>query len=274
MDLPIPIFTDGRTFRTLEIKKPTPGVLADTKRAADEGSFYQALQTFIQGCVISAHDDSGAPISDKAALRPILAQMAFRSADYTAIQVMLLMHDDDGIEGVYPCPRCQKDNISEANSRTGVDTRDFLRHLTVNKMPPESVTDGYLVELSEPVEVKIGDQVEEIKSLGFRWPTLADCIRATSRVGVKDEVRLQLNIYAEAIVTVNGAKVDAKFKTSFGTWVLENLKDARRDMALINNPQMAWGLDPHVEKVCRHCGKEFKVLVNTANFFVSGFQQG
>lgn len=272
MDLPIPIISGGKIYHALSIKKPTPGVIADTKQDGEE-SYYHAVQTFIQGCVTEIHGADGAVHTDRNFIKPLIALLPWRSAVYVAIKVMSLMSEDDGIEGVYECPRCQKQTIAEANHRAGLDTRDFIKNFPLTIMDPKVYKERYAVELEEPVRLKVGEETLELSRFEFRWPNLSDCIRAAARVGVKDEIRLQLNIYAEAMVSVNGEEIEPKFKITYGSWIMENLPDVIRDVNAINEPQEQYGLDPRAQKTCKGCGKTWKALVNTSNFFVSGLQR-
>lgn len=269
MDMPIPIkLITGRIIREAELKRPTPGVVADTKRQAEDGNIYQAMQVFVAGCISNFTAEDGEVISDRADIRRFTASMPFRSADFIAIKAMLLHDDEDGIEGVYRCPRCGKENLAEIDSRRDIDTRDHIGALKTRLMP-EPYEDGFDFTLSSELTMPDGTTVSTIR---LRWPTLGDCIRATTKVGRRDTIRLQLAIYAEALTQVNGEDVDAGWRSRQATWMFENLPSVKKDANEISNKMMQYGMETEVLKTCAYCGKEWQATVNTANFFASGLQ--
>lgn len=269
MEMPIPIFCGDKVYREIEIKKPTPAVIADTKKVSDEGNTYYAMQTYISGSVESYTAEDGTVITDRNQVRQITASMPFRSADWVSIQIALKLDAEDGIEGVYNCPRCGKQVIAEKNERLGIDTRDFVSDLEVRKM--ETPQNEVQMELKEPVEMDIGDVKDLVKTLKFRHPVLSDCNRAYSMVGVKDQVRFTLFMFNEALVQINGKEASKQFKSRYGMMLFEKM-DIKKDINQITAALTQYGMDTDVRKICPECGKEWRATVNTANFFVSGLQ--
>ena len=269
MEIPIPFTSKGKIYRRVEIKKPSPAVLADTKKIADEGNYYFAMQTFISGCIESLEADDGDQVTSKDIIRQVVGDMPFRSADYLSIQMMLKYDGDDGIEGVYECPRCHKKMISEVNEKLGIDNRDFISELQVKKL--EGEPDEITIELDQSVDISFGEMNDTIRNMTFRHPNLKDCNRAWSIIGSKDQVRYQLQVYVEAMTKLNGKEVDNTFRKRFGLYIFEKL-DVKTDINKITNALTQYGMETKVKKHCRECGKEWLAAINTANFFVSGLQ--
>lgn len=274
MEMPIPCFVQDKVYQNIEFKKPTPGIIADTKKLAEENQYYQAMHHFIAACTTGISEAGGELVTDRTRIKQIVSEMPYRTADYLCVQIMLLYHPEDGIEGVYPCPRCNKDNMAEVDDRRGIDTRDHIHDLEIRMMGKKLESD-FQVKLSESVKLKIKnsgneeEDYEHITDFTMRWPTLSDCIKASMRVGTRDNVRLQFNIFGEAITKMNGTEVDAKIRQRFGAFIFENLPDAS-DMTAVNEQIKRFGMDTEVPKNCIHCGKGWRATVNTANFFASG----
>lgn len=271
MRSPIPIFYNDNVYQNIEIIKPSGAVIADTKKEADKGDFFSSIKVFIAGCTASIDD-----VADKVMIKKLVSQMPYRSAEAIAIKIMADFYaDDDGIEGVYPCPRCGHKIISEyrENEGTIIDTRDFISNLHIGYY--DDVVNEIKVELSEPVILKnkIDDRVlEEIEEFSIKFPTLENGINACARMGLNDTVRLQYAIYADALLTVNGQVAEKRWKDMFGLPLFENIKDAKKDIGQINEVLKRYGINPEVEKRCPKCEKVWRPEVNTTNFFASGLQ--
>jgi hypothetical protein len=69
-------------------------------------------------------------------------------------------------------------------------------------------------DFNSPVEIKDsrGEIIESVSSIEMDHPTISHCISAFRRYGISDEIRLQLGAYIEALNTVNGNVVDARWK--------------------------------------------------------------
>jgi hypothetical protein len=217
------------------------------------------LQTFISGCVEKIGD-----VTDKLAINTLVGQMSYRSAHYLAIKIIFQDEKDDGVEGYYKCPRCQEPKICEANDNPDLDTRDYLSDLKIVFL--EDADREFEIELDTPVEIKDeSNGVDGIFKLKFRYPTLNDCSMAFNKVGEKDTVRLQFQVYIQALTGVNDGEVDNKFKNNYGMYVFEKME--RKDIARISDACEKYGLVIEVMKICNKCQKEFKVHLNTSNFF-------
>ena len=261
--LPIPIQYDGATLSDCAIKGYTAGLLADTKKAIMADNAYKAYMVFLAGCI----DRIGA-YEDKQKIREIVRVMSYRTAEYLTVKILSLDDEDDGIEGMYTCPRCGKKIICEKTADG--DTRDFIKD-----MPCTMLQDGeaFIVQLKNAIEVQNkaeDDSIDSVSSLEFRYPTLSDCSNAFIKYGKKDETRLQLAIYLEALTKVNGYPVPEKFKSRYGMQVLEDF--TRADIQALGAKINQYGLENKVTKTCPDCQKEFEVYINTANFFASALR--
>ncbi len=274
MKLPIPIIRDGKVYNEINIIRPKSGVIADTRRLVDEGDNYIAIATFIAGCTESVISSDGTEITDKSAIRNLIRHLPFRSAELIAINIILLVDPDDGIEGIYTCPRCGNKVISgvvENNGEVEIDTRDFIKNLPVNYMDGQN--NEIVIDFDEPIVVgNKNDPIDIINSIGLNYPTLIQCSNAYKKFGGHDQLRLQFAIYVEAITKVNGNDVDSRWKNMIGMPMFETMSNPD-DVKKIGIAMNEYGIKPVVKKTCTKCGKIWEVNVSTSNFFVSGLQQ-
>jgi predicted RNA-binding Zn-ribbon protein involved in translation (DUF1610 family) len=266
--LPIPIYFNNEVFsNSIEIKKPTPGCIADTKKIADTGDWYGAVAYFISSCT-EAIETKNDLITDKGNIKNAVRNMSYRTAEYVFTQIMLLRHNDDGVEGVYYCPRCGKQIICEAKKENGEiisDTRDFIKQL------PVTFAEGLVnifYTFNESVEIKTTDGkiLETIENFLMRHPTLSDCMAANKKSDKNDDLRQQFQIYVESLVEINGQEIDNRFKNNFGVLMFDNC-DLDIDIVEISKLVNQYGMDKRIERNCPECGKIWKSILNTSNFF-------
>lgn len=270
IQLPIPIYFNNKVFSNkIEIRKPNAGVIADTKKISDSGDQYGAISFFIASCTEGIETENDM-ITDRGLIKNSVRNMPYRSAEYAFIQIMLLRHSDDGVEGIYNCPRCKTRVICEAKKDrdTGEmlsDTRDFIRNLKVTNVEGLS---NISYDFVKPVEIKTtdGKVLEVVDSIVMRHPTLADAITGTRRADSSDDLRGQFGIYIEALVEVNGQAVDNSWRNNFGMLVFERA-DLDEDIVGISNKVNEFGMDKRVLRKCPSCEKEWRSIVNTSNFF-------
>jgi len=268
--LPIPIYHNNEVFcDEMEIKKPNAGCIADTKKIYDTGDQYGAIAFFISSCTESLTTSNGAN-EDKSVIKNMVRHMPYRSAEYVFTQIMLARHSDDGVEGVYYCPRCKTAVISEArkdpvSGEMLTDTRDFLHDLTVTFV---SGLSNISYSLQEPIVIKstMGQELASMESLVMRHPTLADSMAGVKRANNRDELRQQFGIYVEALVEVNGKEIDNQWRNNYGIMAFERM-DIDTDLMEISKLVNQYGMDKRVPKVCPNCGKEWRAVLNTSNFF-------
>jgi hypothetical protein len=276
---PIPFKIDDTLYHSCDVDAPNAGVLADTRKAADVGDRFNSTLVFLTGCVKSIISDDTV-ITDRQAIKSALRRVSYRSAEVIALKAILQVHDDDGIEGVYPCPRCGYHVISqivEENGEVISDTRDFIGNLDIEYMT--DYVDGFGIVLSEPVyliNMKTNEPMLDLKtqqqvsmsSMKLRHPTLGDCIEAQAKQGTSDEMRLQFRIYVEAMIEIDGQPADKQFKEKYGMMLFERIKDVN-DLGKISKEVHKYGIARRVDKHCPQCGKDWKAGVNTSNFFES-----
>ena len=262
MELPIPFMYDGNRVGEAEVCTPRAGVLADTGRAAEEGQFYGALFTLAAGSCIRLGE-----IEDRAQIKNMLREAPYRDVEWIALCAVLGLAPDDGFEGVYTCPRCGTQHVTSYSEDS--DTRDFISELEF-RVAQEAAP--VRVELTDTVEIRSrGEVLEEVRSVAIRHPVLRDCMRAESRVGQSDPIRLQLAIYGEALVEVNETEVDAQYRNRFSTMITERL--SIQDLRVLEAGTSAWGLQTQIQKICRKCGKVWSAPIDTASFFEYALRQ-
>lgn len=268
--LPIPVYFNDEVYcESVEIKKPTAGVIADTKKLADTGDHYGAIAFFISSCIEGLQTKNGLN-EDKSVIKNTVRNMPYRSAEYVFTHIMLLRHSDDGVEGIYTCPRCRTQIICEAKKDriTGemlTDTRDFINQL------PVYFAEG-LVNIShefhDPIVIKTvdGKILETIESLLMRHPTLADAMSGVRRADKSDGLRGQFGIYVESLVEINGKEVDSKWRNAYGMMMFERA-DLDNDIIELTGKVNEYGMEKKVLRICPNCSKEWRSTVNTSNFF-------
>lgn len=265
--LAIPVFHHDSIYTTVEIKEPSPGALADTRKEAETGAYYKAIHKFLAGSIASYHTDNGTVVDDPAKIAVITRYMPYVSADTLSLAVLADLNDDDLFEGVYHCPRCGHQIICELKGDD--DTRDSLSDLPISIMDDPIAT--FPITLSAPVVIQKRQEVDEISTLEIAHPTLDHCIKAASKVPSSDKGRRQLRIYAEALVTVNEQPITDPWRNNWGMHIMLNAS-MKHDIKRIAHEVNKYGVDPRIDKVCPNCGKEYKAQVNTSNFFVSALQ--
>lgn len=263
MKLPIPARWGDKIIVECEVSKPKAGIIAETKSAVDRNDYYTALKIFCGGVVDSFIDTDGGIVTDKQQIRAIMNAMPFRSAEYIAIQSIIAIDGDDGVEGIYVCPRCGEKVISGYEEVDGVvmDTRDFISGLEVRYA---DANNGIHIRLEEPLKVNKGNEEIVVDSLVLQHPTIEHCIKAGNRVGYSNIMKLQLAILAEAMQELNGTKISGIMR-EVSYKVVENI--STKELYEIVSELGSYGLQTRVKKVCRACGKEFMCTVNTSNFF-------
>jgi ribosomal protein S27AE len=272
--LAIPIFYKNSVYPEIEIEKPRPGVIADTQKMAESGNHFAAILTFISGCVSAIYKDDGSIIQDAPGIKSLVGQMAYKSAEVVTIQIMLLHNGpDDAVEGFYTCPRCGGQVLAEyveEDGETKIDTTDHIRDLKITYMTDYEESIYY--KLNNPVEIinaKTKEPIEVITDFEIYYPTLNNCIAAYRKNPNIDSMRLQFAIYVEALRRVNGIDITDGYKNLYGMLIFLNMPDAKTDLFEFTKLISFYGIDKRVEKTCPKCGKIFKVILNTSNFFVS-----
>lgn len=280
MKLPIPIFKKDKTYHDVDIEKPDAGVLADTHDLLEKNNDeYQALHRMLWGSISRI-----GKTTDKAQIRSLCMKMPYASAEYVAINALLMTTDDDGVDGVYPCPvnncggqsmaRIEKDEDGEEISNSLDYVSDFPVHIMGDG--EEEISDHFHHDFPEPVQIKDvgGELIEEINSLTWLYPTLQTCMSARASTPAGDTAKMQLKIYAESIIEVNGAEPDitmSKWKNRYGYPAMKKL--SIRDVNEALRKGRRWGYDSSKKKICPRCGNTWTVKVNPMGFFNSALRE-
>lgn len=263
LKLPIPINFEETIYEIVETKSVLTSVIADTNKVIQRGDNYKAMQTYIAGGIEKIGD-----VTDKTRIFDLCGMMPYKSAWLVAVRLIMQDEKDDGVEGMYPCPRCGEKKICEFNEDPELDTRDYLGDLKVDY----EKTNGLIpFKLETPVIITDEDKNEEVvETIEMEFPTLNHCSQAFSKVGDRDDIRLQIAVYVQALKKVNGIEVDRKFKASFGMAIYERMNHS--DLKKLVKEIDKYGLHTRISKSCNKCGKEFEVEINSANFFVSALR--
>ena len=267
MKLPIPIFHNGTVYDEVEATKPKAGVLADTAEYIEKGDVFNGMLTFIAGSVSEIKAEK--PVTEKGMIKTLVRLMPFRSAEVLAINILMQLSVDDGIEGIYECPLCHDKQYAIKDEE--LDSRDFIRNIPIKSM--EDYQETFTIPLQDPVEIKDArsDQpLEIIESVTMRHPTLQDTIRAYRKQGNVSAMRRQLAIYAEALEKIGDEEVDTPLRNLWGMYIFEKMDIA--SLNEIGSIVAQCGMSGTVEKMCKECGKKWNADLDTSNFFVSGLR--
>ena len=235
MVFPIPF--DG--LKNFEIDRVNARCMAETERLFAQNRV-NALFHFYSGGLVSIEDLSREEALQKSRTMP------FKNLEYASIQLLLLMNDDDGVDGYYECPRCQTPLIcSEENGN--------LDH--INDLDCEFLDNGDLItiELEEPIETS----KETVSSISFCYPTVKTLMNNANAQN------FSLRVMANSVKQINGSEegVTGGIITTLGD--MKNVKDIRN----ISDVLSKGGYDFNLKKICQNCGNEWKVLINTKTFF-------
>jgi len=308
----IPLTAGNSEYKYADIKKPTSGVLADTREIAQQGLGFQCIKHFLGGCTTAFYTDvqeerpkpvevnptdedpvekktEETPkekeppkkigvgiIDDPKNIRLMVGDLPYQTAEQLAIEIVnQISPENDGIEGLYQCPRCNNQLLCAEDIERDIDTRDFLRTMKRICRPDEE--DNFInMTLSESVEIRTDDArnelEEEFKSFRLRYPTLNDCIKAEELVGRKNTGKLQHSIYKQALVSVNGQPVDRKWKGIYGDMFFRTIKDPM-DLVKLSKKLDKYGIERDREKRCPKCEKVWKAQVDITGFFYTALEE-
>jgi hypothetical protein len=259
ISFPVPIFIKPQ-ITECSIIPPTTGVIMQTKKVIETGNYFTALQKFLTGTIIIDND--------KEKTKRLVLDLPIQTAEYLSIEVMLLQYqDDDGVEGIYYCPRCGKKKICEATDE--YDTRDFISELEINYYTKElnEITNKLHVELRER---KTGHVVLETQNITMRLPILKDYIEAANKVGYSNHIDIQNEVFIKTITKVNGEEFTKEKRNRYGKKIIE--KSNPRELNQFSREINSYGLMRNITKNCNNCGKQWKAEISTNNFFVSALQ--
>lgn len=274
MKLPIPARVAGTVYTEAEIQAPTVDNVTETRAIADKGKMFAAMRPFMVGCILSFRKEDGQEIDDPISIKSIVPKLPYKSVEYLTTNALLLANNEDGIEGIYPCPRCGTEVIAEYRDEDGViiDTRDFIKNFPVRYFDANKNSYEITIELTNPVIIggkknSGEDPVLDVRSIGVEIPTLENFIVAESKVQGNDPVKIQLAAYVEAMKTVNGEVVDNAFKNQFGMAIFGNIRSIKQDLGRLAEEINKFGIMRQVQKTCPRCKKVWNVQPNTSNFF-------
>ena len=273
MKLAIPIFDNDKIYNYVEIEEPRTKTIAKAYELAQKNNEYIAMLELIAGSIISIMSTEGDIIENKDIIKRLCGKMSYITADDVAIKIMLLINEDDNIEGLYSCPRCGNKIITENNYELGIDTRDKIRDLETICMQENEYTNSIRIELDKEIIIKnnnTGEPIETINNFEIRYPMINDCIIARRGMREGQEIYIQLKIYANSLTKINDQEIDKKWIAMYGKILFDVMRT--KDIEKISNELKKYGIKKTVRKECNNCYKQWDAVVNTSNFFVSGLQ--
>lgn len=253
----IPFSVSGQTFTECEIKKLSPASLADAQEAFEEKTEFHGILEILAGGISLVKDVDGQEVTEKHKIRSICRHMPYQTAEQVGLDIMVLLNKEDKIETVFNCPRCGHQMYS--------GDEDKLSNL------PREYGEGGILEYSfQPIDIKAKDGtiLQQISSFNMRYPNINDCISAAMVVSKNKPTRRQYQIYANAIIDVNGEAATEEWKRTWGRFVIERLDFD--DLSRIGSDMQIYGLIKELPKVCTECGKEWRATVSTGSFFALG----
>ena len=138
MKLAIPIFHNGSIYDEVEATKPKAGVLAETAEHIEKGDVFNGMLDFISGSVKKFKADK--PVVEKGMIKTLIRRLPFRSAEVLAVDILMQLSVDDGIEGIYECPLCHEKMYATKDEEADIDSRDFIRNIPVKSMTTPDLT--------------------------------------------------------------------------------------------------------------------------------------
>lgn len=266
MKLPIPLQYGKDKFLEVDLIKPSGQTIGDTEKIIRQGNIYSAILRFVTGSIERIIGEK--IVDNQNEIRTICRNLKYKSAEYIYIQSLLsIFNGEDYVEGVYECPRCNEKIIAEKTD--DLDTRDKISDLEVNYLEEE---DYFEIELSEELQIKSKEEIlYDIKTIGFRHPTIDDYIQAFAKHTDRDRIQLQYEVFAKCIESINGNVMDSSFKGTWGTYIFNKYRNIG-DINKITKEFTKYGYQTKVVKKCMYCGKEWKENLNTSNFFASALQ--
>jgi len=266
--LPIPIFSTEQIYTGIKLKKPTAKTLADTNDVINSAGEYMGFRNLIAGCTESIYN-SDKEIVDPVSLKSLVFRMPNKTAEYTALQLVIDFHDgEDYVSGIYKCPLCGVNAISRLTG--DVDTRDRLSLLKVSYM--EEIERYITIQLSNPSIINVRGEELAVENLSIEFPTLEHHHKAYARYGNTNLIKYQLAIYTESLVEVNGQPISDEWRRAYGVKIFENMPNVKKDVNKLSDTINKYGMDLRVEKICKNCGEVWQPVINTSNFFGSALQ--
>lgn len=266
MKLPIPFLLGDRLYAGAEFKRPLGGVIADARRATEDGDPYTAMHLFAAGGTLSL-EYGGESEADAGQIRSALLSAPYADIEWLALRVLELLKADAPVDVALKC-RCGHGWSQESPQISELETEFYGAADGAPEVPePE-------VELKAPIEFKRkgqdGEVVFSVSKLKFQAPTIGSCMKAYKKVGLSDKSRFQYAAWAESILSHDDEPADPKWRAQWGALLFEkaDLDDLKACAKELN----AYGVSPYFRAHCPKCGREWDAEVPTGDFFASGLR--
>lgn len=263
--LPIPAISGSKIYTACELRKPTGGTLADTKKAQNSRGVIYAMLEFMKGVIIHFEDGTGEIVKDKSKFEIICRHMPYKSAMALVIKAMAEINSTDYVRGVYTCIECQTDITVSKRNGNSIRYLDLEIEYTDNK-PLQKF-------LQAPIQItgESGDIKAEMSSVVIGIPTINNYISGISRFNNDDNVRQEYAMMVDAIQEVDGTKPDIKWLRTWGMKIFERMD--YDDLQSIYEELSRGGIQKTIKVQCPKCGELFYGDIDTSNFFASGLRR-
>lgn len=262
MILPVPLIFKNKysEVNSLRPKAKTLAQIYDYLEKTED--YYQTLHKFLAACITSISGENNT-VTNPDNIREMIGGMAYKTAEFIAIEIAKDLHDNDYIEGVYTCNFCGHQNREQAE----IEGEENYSCTKLSELPVNTTEENFFShELRYPIKINTKDEPEiEINELSFYYPTLKHCKKASEKQS--GTAYMQMQIFAEALRKLNSQDVDNKFISRYGFLIMSELDPVDLDKIYEFNRNI--GRQTTIKKTCKKCGSEFKASIRTNNFFAS-----
>jgi hypothetical protein len=262
MKLPVPFEFEGQRIENFEVREASAKDIADTGKLYSQGQGFSAIRKWTFSVLRSLEG-----IEDRTRLENMVREMPFVSAYGVSCFGVAETKGEDSVEASYKCPQCGTVRVYAKNADD--DMTDHLFNLEVTV----AASDRLSFEFDKPIKIQRKDTaetIEEITSLVMRHPTITDFVRGEQRYP-DDEGSLAFFAFGCALISVNGAEIDDKYRNRFGDLLFAKMP--AKTFNKISQAVYENNLGGDIERVCLKCHHRWSAPLNLSNFFSSGLSQ-
>jgi hypothetical protein len=262
MKLPVPFEFEGTRIEDFEVKGALAKEIAETGKLYNRGQGYAAIRKWVCSVLQSLGG-----IEDRTQIESMTREIPFVSAYAAACFGIAETKGTDSVEASYKCPQCGTVRIYAKDEDD--DMTDHLYALDIRV----AESDRLSFEFDKPVKIQrkdSGESIEEINSLAMRHPTITDFVRGEQRYP-DDENALAFFAFGCALLEVNNAEVDDKYRNKFGDLIFAKMPAMTFNK--ISRAVYENSLGNTIERVCLKCHHRWTAPLNMTNFFSSGLSQ-
>ena len=260
MKLCIPFEKSDKIYTDFDVKKPRSGDIADVQEAFTDQTEFHGILKLLSAGISYLETADGDSITNKQEIESLCRFMPYQTAEQVALKIMVLLNGTDVIETETICPRCGKASYVENSILMSDIETTNMDEVTTITLDVDPVL----------IKAKNGEILKEVNVFNMRYPNINDCISASMTIPPNKSARRQYEIYANAILTVNGEPVDMQWRKTWGRYILERMEIDT--LSKIGSKMQEYGIKKTIHRICSSCGREWESPINTANFFESGLR--